>query len=193
MAIFTETVLIVSFTEKSITFFTEILHSFPVSRIVTVPSCSEARRLLLVQDFDLVVINAPLRDESGESLSRHIATKGISQVILVVKSEYYDEVSDVVEDYGVITIAKPINKNLFWSALKLAKATQNKLKTMQAENNKLIQKIEDIRIVDRAKCILISYLNMSEEEAHKYIERQAMDTRMTKIAVAERILKTYES
>ncbi len=193
MAIFTETVLIVSFTEKSIAFFNEVLHSFSVDRIVIVASCSEARRLLLEQDFDLVVINAPLHDESGESLSRHIATKGISQVILVVKSEYYDEVSDVVEDFGVITIAKPINKNLFWHVLKLAKAAQSKLKGIQAENTKLIQKIEDIRIVDRAKCILISYLNMSEGEAHKYIERQAMDTRMTKRAVAEGILKTYES
>ncbi len=193
MAIFTETILIVSITEKSVTFFTEVLQSFSVSRIVTVPTCSEARRLLLEQDFDLVVINAPLKDESGENLSRHIAAKGISQVILVVKSEYYDEVSDAVEDYGVITIAKPINRNLFWSTLKLAKASQSKLKSMQAENTKLIQKIEDIRIVDRAKCILISYLNMSESEAHKYIERQAMDTRTTKRVIAEGILKTYES
>lgn len=192
MAIFTETALIVSLTEKSIAFFTEVLHSFSISKIVTLPSCSEARRLLLEQDFDLVIINSPLRDESGESLSRHIATKGISQVILVVNTQYYDEVSDMVEDYGVITIAKPINKNLFWSALKIAKATHNKLKTIQEENTKLIQKIEDIRIVDRAKYILISYLNMSEEQAHKYIERQAMDMRITKKAVAERILKTYE-
>ncbi len=185
--------MIVSFTEHSLAYFTEILHAFSVSRIATVSSCSDARRLLVSQDFDLVIINAPLRDESGEGLSQHIAEKAISQVILLVKSEHYDDVSDVVEDYGVITIAKPINKNLLWSALKLAKASQRKLKTMKAENTKLIQKIEDIRAVDRAKCILISYFNMSESEAHKYIERQAMDTRTTKRAVAEGILKTYET
>jgi len=188
-----EAVLIVSSTEKSIAFFTEVLQSFSVRRIVTVTTCTEARRLLLEQNFDLVLINAPLRDETGESLAMHIATKGISQVILVIKNEYVDEVSDKIEDYGVITIAKPINVNVFKAALKIAKATQSRLKMMHAENTKLIQKIEDIRIVDRAKCILISYLNMSESEAHKYIERQAMDLRITKRAVAERILKTYES
>ncbi len=188
-----ETALIVSNTKNSIAFFTEVLHSFSINRIVTVLSCSEARRLLFEQYFDLIVINSPLQEETGEGLSQHIAANGISQVILVVKSEYYDEISSVVEDYGVITIAKPINRNLFWSALKLAKAAQNKLKIIKAENTKLIQKIEDIRIVDRAKCILISYLNMSEREAHKYIERQAMDMRTTKRAVAEGILKTYES
>lgn len=187
-----ETVLIVSSTENSITFFKEVLHSISVNKIVTAPSCLDARKLLLEYDFDLVIINAPLRDETGESLSRHIATQCISQVILVVKSEHCDEVSHAVEDYGVITIAKPVNKHVFWSALKLANATINKLKIIQAENKKLIKKIDDIRIVDRAKCILISCMNMNEDEAHKYIERQAMDMRITKTAVAERILKTYE-
>ncbi len=193
MVISTETALIVSCTEKSVAFFTEVLRSFSVGSITTVPSCAKARRLLLEQDFDLVVINAPLSDEAGENLSRHIALRGVSQVILVVKSEYYEEVSAAVENDGVITVAKPINKHLFWSALKLAKATQSKLKAMQTENTRLIRTIEDIRIVDRAKCVLISYLNMSETEAHKYIERQAMDTRSTKRAVAEGILKTYEN
>ncbi len=188
-----ETALIVSVSEKSIASFTDILRSISCDMIVTIKTCGEARRLLLERDFDLVLINAPLSDESGESLSRHIASKNISQVILMVRSEYYDEVSAATEDYGVITIAKPINAKVFLSVLKLAKAAQNRLKEVQAQNQKLVQKLYDIRIVDRAKCILISYLNMSEPEAHKYIEKQAMDTRLSKRAVAEGILKTYEN
>lgn len=184
--------LIVSYSAKSIAFFTDMLHSISCDEIVTAATCGEARRLLIERDFDLYIINAPLPDETGESLSKHISSKGVSQVILVVSAEYYEEVSDAVEDFGVITVSKPINKNLFWSALKLAKAAQNKLNTMRTENNKLIQKIEDIRIVDRAKYILISYLNMNEQEAHKYIERQAMDMRLTKRAVAMEIIKTCE-
>lgn len=185
--------LIVSYSAKSIAFFTDMLHSVSCDQIVTATTCGEARRLLIERDFDLYIINAPLPDETGESLSRYIASKGVSQVILFVSVEYYDEVSDAVEDYGVITVSKPVNKNLFWSALKLAKASHNKLMSIREENDKLIQKIEDIRIVDRAKCILISYYNMSENEAHKYIERKAMDMRMSKRAVAQEILKTYEN
>lgn len=185
--------LIVSCTEKSISFFKEILTAASIDQIATLQSCGEARRLLLERDFDLVIINAPLHDESGESLARHIASKGISQVILVVKSEYFDEISSHTEEDGVLTVAKPINKSLFWAALKLAKSAGSRLKNMQAENSKLKQKIEDIRIVDRAKCILISYLKMSENEAHRYLEKQAMDMRITKRALAERILKMYET
>ena len=185
--------MIVSCNEKTIAFFNDVLHSFACNKIAAVQLCSEARRILLERHFDIIIINTPLRDESGESLSRDIASKGINQVILVVKSEYYEQISEVVEDYGVITIAKPINKNIFWSALKIAKAAQSRLKTIQFENNKLTQKLEDIRIVSRAKCILISCLNMSENEAHRYIEKQAMDMRLPRRAVAEDILKTYEN
>jgi len=188
-----DSALVVSCSEKSIAFFTEMLNSASISHIVASQSCAEARRLILDRDFDLVIINAPLCDESGEGLSRHIASKGVSQVILVVKREYFEEVSSHTGDAGVLTIAKPINRALFRSALKLAKAVGSRLKLMQSENSKLKQKIEDIHIVDRAKCILISHLSMSEKEAHRYIEKQAMDMRTTKRKVAEGILKTYEN
>ena len=188
-----DSALIVSSSEKGTDFFNDILGSASIGKIVTLKSGGEARRLLMECDFDLVVINAPLYDESGEGLSRHIASKGTSQVILAVKSEFFEEVSAMTEDFGVLTVSKPITRAMFWSALKLAKSASSRLKQIQSENSKLKQKIEDIRIVDRAKCILISYLGLSEQEAHRYIEKQAMDMRTTRRIVAEGILKTYEN
>ena len=74
-----ESALIVSSMEKGTEFFKELLNAADLHQIVAFGSCGEARRLLLERIFDLVIINAPLRDESGESLSRHIASKGILQ------------------------------------------------------------------------------------------------------------------
>lgn len=187
-----ERALIVSHTEKSIAFFTEMLQAASCDPILLVGSGAEARRLLLEQEVDLVLINAPLRDESGETLAREIAGGGASQVLLVVRSGDFEAVSSVTEGDGVLTVAKPLNKALFWSALKLALAAQNRVRHLRDENSKLTQKIADIRMIDRAKCILISFLNISEQEAHRYIEKQAMDLRTTRRAVAEAILKTYE-
>jgi response regulator NasT len=82
---------------------------------------------------------------------------------------------------------------MLWSAIKLENAAFNRMTVLNKENSKLLQKIEDIRLIDRAKCLLIEYLSMTEMQAHKYIEKQAMDLRITKKAVANRILKTYES
>ncbi|MCL2072030.1 MAG: ANTAR domain-containing protein [Oscillospiraceae bacterium] len=188
-----ENALIVSRLEKGTDFFKESLNVAGVSQITALVSCGEARRLLVEREFDLVIVNAPLQDESGEKFARFVAAKNTSQVILVVKSEFFDAVSAACEGDGVLTISKPLNKSVFWSALSLAKSALIRIKRMQSENLRLVQKIEDIRIVDRAKCMLISYTNMDESEAHRYIGKQAMDMRCSKREVAEGILKTYES
>ena len=51
--------------------------------------------------------------------------------------------------------------------------------------------MEEIRLVNRAKWVLIDQLRMTEQEAHRYIEKQAMDRCVTRRAVAESILATY--
>lgn len=188
-----DSILIVSSSKKGTSFFTEMLSQNSYGEIVNVTNGGEARRILVERDFDLCIINAPLIDEFGDGIANEVVASGIGQAILVVRSELYDEISDKVEEVGVITIAKPMNRTIFWSALKLANATYNKMSRLKRENNKLLQKIEDIRMIDRAKCILIQYLNMTESEAHRYIEKQAMDMRSTKKIIAEGILKTYEN
>jgi response regulator NasT len=188
-----DSALIVSSTEKSAAFFSEMLKATLIKQIAYLHSCSEARRLLSEIDFDLVIINAPLQDESGESLSRYVVSRGASQVILAVKSEFFDAISAVCENNGVLAISKPIDKSLFWSAFALAKSAHSRIKRIHTENERLKQKIEDIRVVDRAKWILVYYMKMDEKDAHRYIEKQAMDLRTTKRAVAEGILKTYEN
>jgi response regulator NasT len=187
-----ESALIISGTGKDAAFFTDMLNAASINQICCQQSCAEARRLLLDRDFDLVVVNAPLHDESGENLSRHITSKGSAQVILVVRSEYFDEAAAACEADGILTISKPLDRTMFWSALSLAKSAQSRIKRIQAENAQLKQKIEDIRIVDRAKWVLVSYMNMNEKEAHRFIEKQAMDLRSTRRSIAEGILKTYE-
>ena len=53
------------------------------------------------------------------------------------------------------------------------------------------EKMAEIRLVNKAKWLLISQLSMSEPEAHRYIEKQAMDRCVTKRTIAEEIMKTY--
>ena len=188
-----ENALIVSSSEKGATFIQDMLAAALIRDFAIVNSCGEARRLLLERKYDLVVINAPLRDESGENLARHIAANGIAQTLLLVRSEFFEAVSGICEEDGVLTISKPVNRNVFWAALKFAGSAHNQLARVQAENNALKLRMEDIRIIDRAKCLLISYIRMSEQEAHRHIEKLAMDLRLSRRAVAEGIIKTYDN
>lgn len=184
-------VLIVCDAPKGTEFFRDFLAQNGYEDILVVENGEEARRILVDTDFDLCLINAPLRKESGEQLSIDIAEKNICQVILFVKAEQCDEIADCVEDYGVITVSKPISRQLFWSAIKLARVAQRRITMAQKENAKLQQKLDGLKTVSRAKCLLISYCGMSEEDAHKYIERQAMDKRLSRLEIAKDIVHTY--
>lgn len=186
-----ENALLVSCYENDTSLFTETLKLASITQITVLKTAGEARKILLGRDFDLVIVNSPLPDESGENFSRFIALKNISQVILAVKSEYLDAVSTACEETGVLVIPKPLNKALFRSALSMTKSVQSRIRLLENENAQLKTQIEDSRIIDRAKCLLISYLNMSEKEAHRFIEKQAMDMRTAKRVIAEGILKTY--
>jgi response regulator NasT len=188
-----ESALIVSNSEKETALFTVMLNAASIDQITSINSVGKARQLTVKQDFDLIIVNMPLPDESGESFSRNAALNGVSQVILFVKSESFEAVSAACEQDGVLTISKPMDKTFFWSALLFAKSVQKRIKRIQAENIKLKQKIEDIRIIDRAKWLLISYMKMNEQEAHRYIEKQAMDMRSSRRIVAENILKQYDN
>ena len=188
-----ESALIITSTERSFAYIAELLRAHSAVNMVHVNSCSEGRRFLLERDFDFVVISVPLHDETGENLARQIAISGASQVILAVNSDIYEQVSSICEKDGVLTVTNPINKDLFRQILSFAKVIRWRLAKIKDENDDLKQKIDNIRIIDRAKNILISSCRMSEHEAHRHIEKTAMNTRTSKRAVSEKIIHDYEN
>ena len=65
--------------------------------------------------------------------------------------------------------------------------------TVNEENEKLRHIVEDMKIINRAKLLLITCLNMTEQEAHRYLEKQAMDMRMSKMQIAMQVINSYEN
>jgi len=151
-------------------------------------SGAEARRVLAEGAFDLILVNAPLPDEFGTGLAQAAAQQTIAGVILLVKTEVAEAATETVEGDGVFAVAKPVSRQIFSQALHMARATHARLSSLQNENRRLQKRIEDIRLVDRAKCLLIECCAMTEPEAHAYIERKAMDKRLPKRKIAEQIL-----
>lgn len=188
-----DSVLIVSSSNKSIELLSQLINAWTVTKITSTKSSGEARRLINTVDYDLILINTPLSDELGDELAVTITEISSSGVILIIKSEIADDISAKVEDYGVLVVSKPIVRQLFYQALKLAIASRKRILGLRNENTLLQNKIEEIRLVTRAKCVLIQYLNMTEDQAHRYIEKQAMDMRSTRKDIAQNILKNYET
>lgn len=155
-------------------------------------SGGQARRQIAETEYDIVFVDAPLPDEAGDELAVAAAEGTLAGVLLAVRAEIEEEVCSKVEDFGVLTLPKPLNRRILYASLKLAGAVRARLTGLSKENLRLRSKIEEIRLVDRAKCVLIERLKMTEAQAHRYIEKQAMDLRLTRREVAQNILQTYE-
>lgn len=188
----TYSVLIVTASER---FTDSIMPLLPMTDywpVQTVSSVAEARRWLADTEFDIVLINTPLPDDFGMHLAIDICIGSGAGVLLLVKNDHYNEIYSKVVRYGVITLSKPTNRQMVAQNLRILCATRERIRQMQAKQATVEEKIKEIRLVNRAKWLLIECLNMTEAEAHRYIEKQAMDLRISRREAAENIIKTYK-
>ncbi len=187
-----DSILIVSNTGSTLQIISRLLQAQSFSRVATVQNSCEGRRCLLEADFDLIIIDAPLGNEYGDDFALHAAETTSAGIILIAPCDRLDDMNLIVEDAGIFVVPKPLSADFFYQSVKLLTASRKRVMKLQNENEKLQHKMQEVRLIDRAKCILIQYLKMTEPQAHRYIEKQAMDLRQSRIVTAENILRTYE-
>lgn len=185
-------VLIVSASEKFRRSLSELLPEDKYSPRAEVGDVGSAKRMLLETSFDIVLINAPLPDEFGTVFALDLCEDSGAGVMLLVKSEHYSDISMRVSGSGVLVLSKPTSAQMILQSLTLLASTRERLRRMEQKAASVEEKMEEIRIVNRAKWILIDQLKMTENEAHRYIEKQAMDRCVTRRKIAENIISTYK-
>lgn len=190
---FLKKALLVSCSEQNAASLSELLESEGYSQVCVSDSAEESRRIAAENEFDLICINAPLAEENGIELSKHFAKTTRSSVVIIVPQKNADFVNDALTKHGVLVIAKPIKKHLFHHYLQFTECFRMRMLRVVEENKKLKHMVEDMKVINRAKFLLISCLNMSEEQAHRYLEKQAMDLRTSRLQIAKQVIKTYEN
>ena len=184
-------VLVAGGNEKLCELLSEILPRNEYEFLVPAKTAGEVRRLTMDRSVDLVILNAPLKDEFGVQLAQDLAENNLG-VLLLTGSDVSEQVSYRVEQSGVITLAKPTTKQSLYITLRALTALRSKLLQMEQKTKALQQKVADIHTVNHAKWLLIQHDNMTENDAHRFIEKQAMDMRLSRREVAESIIRTYD-
>lgn len=146
-----------------------------------------------ISKFDSVIISTPLSDEFGLDLVADISKDAKNGIVVLAKREIADEVQKKIRFTGAFVLPRPFNKALLIQTIKLAEIAHIGMAKLEEENRQLTQQLSDMKIVNRAKSMLMQYLNLTEDQAHRHIQKQAMDLRKTQRAVAEDILKTYQN
>lgn len=109
-----------------------------------------------------------------------------------VRSDIYHDVNARVSPHGVLTVSKPAPVTAINQSLMILCGMRERLRRMEKKTASIEEKMEEIRIVNRAKLLLIEQLKMTEKEAHRYIEKHAMDRCVTRRDIAEKIISIYK-
>ena len=184
-------ILIVSATDSFTSAFADLLPEARYSPVDTVTSISVAKRVLAEKTYDFVIINTPLPDDAGTRFAIDTCTTKQSAVLLLVKNDIHAGIHDRVAEYGVFTLPKPISKVTMTHALNWLESARERLRQFEKKTISIEDKMAEIRLVNKAKWLLISELKMSEPDAHRYVEKQAMDRCVSRRCIAEEIIKTY--
>lgn len=146
-----------------------------------------------ISRFDRIIISTPLSDEFGLDFVADISKQTRSGIVVLAKGEIADEVQKKIKFTGALVLARPFGKAMLIQALKFAEVAREGMLKLEEENKELSKQISDMKLVNKAKAVLMQYLNLNEEQAHRYIQKQAMDMRKTQSAIARDILQTYQN
>ncbi len=189
----TYSVLLVSAAEKVNTTLQGLLSGERFERVTIASTIARASRLLAEQDYDLVIINTPMPDDFGRKFAVDAVADSERVAMLLVRSELYDDISGGMNARGVMVARRPLDPEVISQMIDAMCSVRERLRTIRKKTQTLEEKMEEIRLVNRAKWALINALQMTEEDAHRYIQKQAMDLCLSKRETAENILKTYGS
>lgn len=110
---------------------------------------------------------------------------------MLVRAEIYNDTYEKAVNHGVFILQKPTSKLALSQALSWMASARERLRKFEKNTLSIEEKMEEIRLTNRAKWLLINHLHMDEPQAHRYIEKQAMDRCIPKKIVAKEIIKTY--
>lgn len=184
-------VLVVSSNSRFNDAITPLLPYSEYYPVCFVSNIAAARREILARAYDFVIIHAPLPDDVGTRFAIDTSARTESVVLLLLKSDAYEQINAKVQPHGVFTLLVPTPVQTLKQGLKWMAATRERLRKMEKKAMTIEEKMEEIRQVNRAKWILIKQLKMTEEEAHHHIEKQAMDRCCSKKEIARSIIMTY--
>ncbi len=141
--------------------------------------------------YDMVIASTPLRSDFGLNWVAEARSRTDAAIIVIAKTEIADEVQSRIRFTGAYVLPRPFTKQALLQTVRMAEMTRENLRRLEQEKSKLTKQLEDTKTIDRAKCCLIQYLNLTESQAHRHIQKLAMDTRRTQREIADDILTTY--
>ena len=146
----------------------------------------EAISLAQLHKPDLAILDVKMPELDGISAAEKIIE--IAPVLMLTAFSQ-KELVDRARDAGVMAyVVKPFTIGDLTPAIEIAISRHSQMKALKEEVTDLHDRLETRKLIDRAKGILMQALNLSEPEAFSWIQRAAMDRRISMKAVAQAVI-----
>jgi response regulator NasT len=137
---------------------------------------------------DLVVLDVKMPKLDGIAAAQRIAEQRIAPVVILTAFSQRDLV-DRARDAGAMAyLVKPFNKSDLVPAIEMAVSRFAEVQMLEAEVADLTERLETRKSVDRAKSVLQRQLDLSEPDAFRWIQKTAMDLRLSMRQVADGVI-----
>ncbi len=141
---------------------------------------------------EILIVGMPLKDEAGiDALLDMAGRNSRIKILLLVRQEAYEQVVYQCRNLGVFVLSLPVKKQILMEAVRFMLAMHRQLQERDDEVMRLRRTLSEIGLITKAKCLLIQEKHMSEEEAHYYLEKNAMDRSLSKKEVAGEIVRMF--
>ena len=161
------------------------------SRILHVCGLSEAKTLLLREAIRTIVIFAPVAGENAVGAAAQMVRKEGVSVLLYVNREIYEETVWHFRGEPVCVMQYPARIVPFLQAVGFMETMTGRQEALRNEVRRLHGRLQDQLITGRAKCLLIEKEKLSEDEAHHYLEKMAMNSGLSRTEAAQQVIRRY--
>lgn len=146
--------------------------------------------LALARDLkpDLVVLDVKMPKLDGISVAEKINEEGIAPVVLLTAFSQKELVERASEAGALAYVVKPFTPNDLLPAIEIALSRYNQIMTLESEISDLAERFEARKVIDRAKGILNEKMGLTEPEAFRWIQKAAMDRRVSMRDVSQAVI-----
>jgi response regulator NasT len=149
---------------------------------------AEMVRTVLEQKPDVIVFDIHMPALDGIEALRRIYDQQIIAAVAITADRDLELVRRAMEEHVLAYLVKPVEEHQLEPALQVSWARFQELRSLSTENSSLRQTLENRKVVERAKGVLMKRQRLTEADAYRRIQRAAMNRRQTMLSIAQGIL-----